>query len=263
MSSSTPAMSPQPQSATPSTPNSTPTTASAAGPVPTTREQLCAAQLWPRPVPDIVGMRFSPASKVGALQCWDNIRGVAPDGHDPVNNPAHYDTEAIYRIAAVSPPAGTPIGRHELVTVQLAEIDSTAPPVFRPCDWMTASEAASILGGPVTIEPGGDSAGSVDMWCSYRRSDGSRRVGLELLVPGAFPVDAASQFALATAENATAVDGLGVKAACRSYPTSGQPFTTLFVLLNTDRLFKATGSNGETCDTLKQFAQVAIGRIGA
>jgi hypothetical protein len=128
---------------------------------------------------------------------------------------------------------------------------------------MTASEAASILGGPVTIEPGGDSAGSVDMWCSYRRSDGSRRVGLELLVPGAFPVDAASPFALATAENATAVDGLGVKAACRSYPTSGQPFTTLFVLLNTDRLFKATGSNGETCDTLKQFAQVAIGRIGA
>jgi len=62
--------------------------------------------------------RFSVGTTSGAL---------ASDGHDPVNNPAHYDTEAIYRIAAVSPPPGTPIGRHELVTVQLAEVDSTAP----------------------------------------------------------------------------------------------------------------------------------------
>jgi hypothetical protein len=60
------------------------------------------------------------------------------------------------------------------------------------------------------------------MSCGY---DMSRHVGLEseLLVPGAFPVDAASQFALATAQNpsaTTTVDGLGVKAARVPQPQS-------------------------------------------
>jgi hypothetical protein len=40
------------------------------------------------------------------------------------------------------------------------------------------------------------------------------------------------------------------------------PSTTLLILLNADRLYRAVGGY-VYCDTLKQFAQVAIGRIGA
>jgi hypothetical protein len=133
-----------------------------------------------------------------------------------------------------------------------------------PCDWVTTNQAASFLGGPVSTRPHGDEAGSVDMSCDYNRSDDSGSgVQTDLRVPGAFPVDAASQFALSTAENATIVDGLGVKAACRYEPQTTPPSTTLLVLLNGDRLYRATGWYGVSCDTLKQFAQTAIGRIGA
>jgi hypothetical protein len=37
----------------------------------------------------------------------------------------------------------------------------------------------------------------------------------------------------------------------------------LYVLLSGERVYKVTGFNGESCDTLTQFAQVAIPRIGA
>ena len=243
-------------------------TAHAAGPVPTTVRQLCDAQTWPRPLPNIVGMLFNPTSKIiadagGALACWDNIRGVAPDRHDPVNNPAHYDVDATYRITAVSPPPGTPIGRHDVVTVQLADTDPTAPPAFRPCDWVSASEAASALGGPVTAEPSGDQAGSVDMFCDYSTSNHSRTVYSGLQVRGAFPVDAASEFELETEANGTTVSGLGVKAACTSFQGSKGPEFTLYVLLNGDRLYTALGPTGESCDTLAQFARTAIPRINA
>jgi hypothetical protein len=246
-----------------SPPAPTVTTASAPGPAPTTVAQLCDAQTWSRPVPDVEGQLLSQTTKVGALGCWDNVRGVAPDGHDPINNPAH-PGDVAYRITAVSPVAGTPIGRHDVVTVQLAVVDTKAPPAIRPCDWVTTDEAASILGWPVSAEPHGDEAGSVDMRCDYDKP-GEIGVGVEsaLRVPGAFPVDAASQYALATvANNATPVDGVGLKAVCVFEPQTTPPSTTVVVLLSGDRRYRATEGYA-SCDTLKQFAQAAIGRVGA
>jgi hypothetical protein len=202
------------------------------------------------PVPNIEGQLLKPGTKVRALECWDNVRGVAPDGHDPVNNPAK-PVEATYRITAASPPPGTSIGRRDVVTIQLAAVDPKAAPASRPCDWVTTSEAAGFLGGPVTARPSGDEAGSVDMSCDYDRSgEIGKGIQSDLLVAGAFPVDAASEFALWATENVTTVGGLGVKAAC------------VPVLLNGDRLYRAIGGY-VFCDTLRQFAQAAIGRIGA
>jgi hypothetical protein len=246
-------------SATPSNP----ATPNAAAAPPTTMEQLCDTQTWPRPLPDVVGRVLYQVTREGALGCWDNLRGVAPDGHDPIKNP-NYPGEKTYRITALTPPPGTLVGRYDLVTVQLAEVDSTAPPASRPCDWVTSSEAAAILGWPVSTKPYGDESGSVDMGCFYDQpSDMGVGVQSDLRVPGAFPVDAASQFAIATtSNNTTNIDGLGVKAVCVVEPRTTPPSTTLLVLLNGDRLFRVTEGYA-SCDTLKQFAQTAIGRIGA
>jgi hypothetical protein len=114
------ATSTQSASATPSTPKGTSTTAPAAGAAPTTVQEPCDAQTWPRPVPDVIGDRLDRAQH-GALACWDNIRAVAPDGHDPINNP-NGPADVAYRITAVSPRVDTPIGRHDVVTVQLAAV---------------------------------------------------------------------------------------------------------------------------------------------
>lgn len=192
---SAPAMSSHSAGPTLSAPNSTPPTASAAGPMPTAVQQLCDPQPWPR---------------LGTRRC------------------------------------------------------RTAPPAFRPCDWVTTTEAARILGAPVTAEPREEEAGSVDMSCDYSEGIGFGFVESDLRVPGAFPVDAASQFAFATAEEGTTtpVDGLGVKAKCVIEQRTTPPSTTLLILLNGDRLYRAVGGY-VYCDTLKQFAQVAIGRIGA
>jgi hypothetical protein len=233
----------------------------AAIPVPTTVEQLCAAEQWPRPMPDVVGKNLEQVTRQGALACWDNVRGVAPDGHDPVDNATD---AAGYLITAVSPPPGTPIGRHDAVTVQLTGIDRQAPPASRPCDWVTTDEAAGILGGPATAEPLVDEPGSVEFSCAYQRSPDSG-VESELLMPGAFPVDAASALALATAtaNNPTTVEGLGVKAACVFNAGTTPPSTALLVVLGGDRLYRAVGKYYMSCDSLKLFAQTAIGRIGA
>lgn len=231
-------------------------------PGPTTVQQLCDAQSWPRALPKVVG-RLLYQAKDGSLECWDNVRAVAPDGHDPLHSPAR-PAEKMYRIVAVSPASGTPTGRHDVVTVELAEIDATEPPAFRPCDWVTATEAEGIMGGAVSAEPLGDGTGSVDMACIYDKPvDVGEGVEVDLQVAGAFAVDAASEFALATIPtHGTAVDGIGVKAACVHEATTTPPSTTLVVLLSGDRLLRVT-QGFASCATLKRFAQLAIGRIGA
>lgn len=222
-------------------------------------QQLCDAQAWPRPLPNVVG-RLLYQAKDGALGCWDNVRGVAPDGHDPLHNPAQ-PAEKTYRIVGVSPGAGTPTGRHDAVTVELADLDPTEPAAFRPCDWVTGAEAGRLLGGPVTPEPYGDQTGSVDVACIYNKpADMGDGVEVDLQSPGAFLVDGPSQFALES-RHGTVVDGVGVMAACVDDPTTSPPSTTLLVLLSGDRLLRVIQGNG-SCDTLKHFAQLAIGRIG-
>jgi hypothetical protein len=239
-------------------------TVAVASPDPVTVEQLCAAQQWPRPVPDVVGTNLDDVTGQGALSCWDHVRAVAPDGHDPINNPASAVDAAGYRITALSPPPGTPVGRHDVVTVQVAGVDRQAPPAFQPCAWVTTDEASGILGGPATAEPIIDSPGSVELACAYTRSQDSG-VESELLLPGAFPVDAPSMFALATttAKNPTTIDGLGIQAACLFNPGTTPPSTALLVVLSGDRLYRAVGKYYMPCDSLKEFAQIAIGRTGA
>jgi hypothetical protein len=241
---------------------STPSPAVPTATGPTTVQQLCDAQPWPRAIPNVIG-RLLYQAKDGALGCYDNINAVAPDGHDPLNRPAK-PAEKTYRITAVSPAAGTPIGRHDTVMVELAEVDATQSPVFRPCAWVTAAEATDILGGPVTAEPIGDQPGSVDVACLYDKPvDVGEGVQIDLQMPGAFAVDAGSEFALASsAPRTTVVDGVGVKAACVNEPTTTPPSTTLVVLLNGDRLLRVTQGYA-SCNTLKRFAELAIGRIGA
>ncbi len=65
----------------------------------------------------------------------------------------------------------------------------------------------------------------------------------------------------AGASHATAVDGVGIKAACVQEPTTTPPSTTLVVLLSGERLLRVT-QGFAACETLKRFAQLAIGRIG-
>lgn len=231
-------------------------------PGPTTVQQLCDAQAWPRPLPDVIG-RLLYQAKDGALGCWDGVRAVAPDGHDPLHSPAQ-PAEKTYRIVAISPAVGTPTGRHDTVTVDVAELDPSKPAAFRPCEWVSETEARGMLGGQVSLEPYGDQAGSVDMACIYNKpGDMGGGVEVDLQVPGAFLVDAASQFAL-DSRRGTVVEGVGVRAACLDDLTTSPPSTTLVVLLGGDRLLRVIRviqGNG-SCDTLKRFAQLAIGRIG-
>src|SRR5262245_64115272 len=85
--------------------------------------QLCNAQTWPRPVPDVVGMMFEPSGKQipagmggGALACWDDIR-VTQDGQDASKEIGGWAT-----ITAVSPPPGTLVERDDPITVHLARM---------------------------------------------------------------------------------------------------------------------------------------------
>ncbi len=245
----------------------TPAAIGAADPGPTTQQQLCDAQAWPRPVPDVVGLLFDPGIKQivtggegGALACWDNVRSITPDGQDTSRKPL-----GPQKITSISPAPGTPVGRHDPVTVQVGRIDYSAPAAFRPCDWVTTSEATTFLGmpEPAITEPSGDGAGSVDISCGYRNPHYLHNVTSELMLPGAFPVDAASTFAVNADENDRAVSGLGLAARCYTNPHGSQdrPYTVLNVLLDGNRMYTATGWGNEPCDTLKQFAQTAIGRL--
>lgn len=233
------------------------------GPAPafTTVQQLCDTQSWPRALPDVVDQLLYQA-KDGALACFDNITTYAPDGHDPLKNPAK-PAEKTYRIIAVSPAVGTPIGRHDQVTLDLVEVDSRESSAFRPCDWVTTKEAAGIMGGSVTAEPYGGQPGSVDIACIYDKpGDVGDAVEVDLQLPGAFAIDAASEYVLATSvSHPIAVEGVGVKAACVDELTTTPPSMTLVVLLDGGRVLRVTQGYGQ-CGTLKRFAQLAIGRIG-
>jgi hypothetical protein len=164
----------------------------------------------------------------------------------------------------MSPSPGMTTGRADTVTLRLAPVDSAGPVGFQPCDWVSADEAGALLGAPVQTRALGDQVGSVDISCSY--TSGTSDTGMEsgLRLPQSFPVSAAAQFELATREKSGApVDGLGVAAQCVYEPTTTPPSTTLVVLLSGNRLYRATSWYGTSCDQLKQFAQTAIGRIGA
>jgi hypothetical protein len=194
----------------------------------------------------------------GSLLCFTVAKATAPDGHDVLHDV--FSRAPNYRIASVSPSAGTSLARADPVTVQVVPVGQAEPPAFRPCDWVTTDEAAKFLGAqPVTTMPVGDQAGSVDQMCDYSVAD--QMVISELQLPGSLPVDATTAFAMTAAGGGSDVGGLPGRAHCNP-SASGNPDSPamLVVLLSHDRLYRATNDN---CDVLKQFAQAAIPRIGA
>ena len=112
--------------------------------------------------------------------------------------------------------------------------------------------------------PAGTAGGALACWDNIRGltqdgQDASKSVGgwdritavtTALYVTGAFPVDAAAEYARsADDENATAVGDLGLAAHCLTNLHDG------------NRLFEAKGLGAEPCEQLKQFAQTAIDRL--
>jgi hypothetical protein len=207
----------------------------------------------------------------GALACWDNLKAIAPDGHDVETSTADVTEGKTYRIVDVSPAPGTLIGRNDPVTVHVVPFSLfDAPKTQHPCNWVTNDEAAVLLGGSsVTADPTGDETGSVGPFCMY--SSGPSSVTSQLYLPGSFPADAASEFLFRSAvvqssdgsgvTRSTDVDGLPGPARCTTAQREKGPLHTLLVLLGDDRLYVADALTVD-CDALKQFAQTAIARIG-
>lgn len=234
---------------------------------PKTLDELCAAQSWPRPVPDVVGMTFEPYTQRiaaswsgGALGCWDDLRGVTPDGQDARKAAtAGWDT-----ITSVSPAPGTLVDRDQPITVHLTPRHDDASQTVAPCDWVSTAEVADIFGftGPVVTD-GYVPTGSVEPSCSYR--DPGRTVVLSrLYVPGAFAVDAAAEYSLYTDENTTAIAGLGVAATCITDLQGSQNsrYNELVALLDDNRLLITQGLGAQPCDQLTTFAKAALKGIG-
>jgi hypothetical protein len=263
--------------------SSPPAPATSAKPTPqrATKRGLCEGLTWPRPMPAVVGSIVNNASGLGVepLQCLHGVRWVGPDGsivpaYDADN--AHLKDGWLFRIGSVSPPPGAPVGPNDPVTVNLSRVDHNESPAFHPCDWLSTTEAAGLLGGtPVEIRDPpagwpspntGNFTGSTDMACEYKSPDGSHDVQSELRLTGTRVVDAATEFAAWTTEEFPAdasrtVGGMGIKAACTPVPRNWDKHE-LWVLLPGERIYIATGFGGESCDTLTEFAQAAISGIG-
>ncbi|WP_067100008.1 hypothetical protein [Mycobacterium sp. 852002-40037_SCH5390672] len=199
-----------------------------------------------------------------SLICWDDVRAIAPDGHDPLNHPNDGDKGVVYPITDISPVPGTMVGRKDVITAHVVpEPLPAAQPAFFPCGWVTNDEAAGLLGGlPTTALPTGDEPGSATPFCSYHND--SHLVTSELQLPPDFPVDARTEQDMdAASGHMSELSGLPGRATCsESENEQHKKSTRLLVLLSGNRLYQAMGIEGASCDTLKQFAQAAIPRIG-
>jgi hypothetical protein len=108
-----------------------------------------------------------------------------------------------------------------------------------PAEAGTFLEAASIAASPT-----GDEQGSTDIECDYSfndtpdRSPDRHSVSSQLRLSAHHVLDAASEYAVSTANDSTTVDGVGVKAACTqvSKSTADKPVHRLYVLLPAERL---------------------------
>jgi len=139
-------------------------------------------QSWPRPVPQVKGAIFDRAA-TGALACWDNLKAIAPDGHDVANGPAGDGT---YRITSVSPAPGTPVGHSDVVTLHVVPVDVTGSPALHPCDWITPAEAEKSLGdSSASTVPADDQSGATSPFCTY--NTGSHFFTSQLYLPGRRP----------------------------------------------------------------------------
>jgi hypothetical protein len=252
-----------PPQATTMTANPSPDTASGF-------EKLCSTLSWPRPMPPVVGWLFTDYTDFGAgvapLTCLNGVSAIGPDGRIVYEHnrfkPNGLDD---YRIAAVSPPPGTPVGPNDPVTVNLVGVDDKGKPAYHPCDWVTDDEAAGFLGAAGVghgIEGSMENLqGVTNVECPYYVG-GRPQVYSVLHLTAAHVVDAESEFAFQTAQDSTSITGIGIKAACTTPRSRGRFMTRdVYVLLPGERIYVVTGRH--SCDTLTQFARVAVPRIGA
>jgi hypothetical protein len=233
-------------------------------------EDMCDGLTWPRPVPAVTGLIFDGKYEFGQLACLLGARVIDADGNVVYENGRSTGLIGPHRIVEVSPPPGTPIGRHDAVTVKVVH-ENVGPSGPGPCDWVTTPEASTLLDGlPVAASAFNDHEGSTDFACGYRSDDGSRGVTAWLSLAGAYIVDAATAFDFQTSHgnaDVTSIGDLGIAAACvlRNHP-SGQR-NHLWIVLPGERLLIVSDAGdpgvgpGEACDTLTEFARIAIPRL--
>jgi hypothetical protein len=127
---------------------------------------------------------------------------------------------------------------------------------------VTTAEASDILGKPVTPAPSNDAAGSNDPRCFYAASGDGIGVGIssELFLPAASAVADRMVADAATQPGAAVIGGLGVNAVCVFEPNVTPPSTTVVVLVDGGRIYRATAAY-EYCDTVERFARTAMDRI--
>ena len=151
------------------------------------------------------------------------------------------------------------VPRSQLASV--LALPAAAQVAHTPCDWVTSDEAAGILGLAVTETPYDN---PTDPGC-YWGTAGQPGIGvhIDVRLPDATPEAATAVYQqAATAPTATAVHGLGAEAVCVVEPQTTPPSATVLAQLSGDRLLRVTQGYA-SCDTLQQFAKLAIGRLEA
>ncbi|MEU9149192.1 hypothetical protein AB0D59_01230 [Streptomyces sp. NPDC048417] len=79
----------------------------------------CRAEHWPQPMPDVRGKHFDPLDK--DLQCFDNVKAIAPDGHDVMNDSA--DQTQSWTVTASKPATGVKVTTATPITLVLRAAD--------------------------------------------------------------------------------------------------------------------------------------------
>lgn len=90
----------------------------------TTVDELCNAMHWPMPLPATVGYSLWHLSNDSILQCFDDIKAVAPDGHDAMNDSA--SDANTWKITSMTPPPGTMVPRNQQINLTVVR-DDNAP----------------------------------------------------------------------------------------------------------------------------------------
>ena len=226
---------------------------------------LCDSQPWPLPVPALAGLVLEQVES-GSLFCFDNVRAQTATGDDPLNsnNQADINGDNAYRITSTSPPAGTRIGRNDLLTVAVTKFDAiTQQPAFHPCAWIAPEEVAAVLATrvPSTLTAG-DEAGSTDRSCFY--NTGESLITSELKVDGALLIDADTEYHWRIAKDrGTAITSLPVPATCATTEGGDKGSNrSLYAKLGDNRIYQILGGPDSSCDQLTQLAAIAIPRFG-
>lgn len=189
----------------------------------------------------------------GALNCWNDVKGIAADGHDVGEDKGSNWRE--WRITGVNPPTGTPLGRDATISLTVVPLDVTVA-ATQPCAMVTAQEAAAIMGvSGVETVPLGDYEGSVTQSCTYTAVT-DEQVVTKFMLPGSFPIDPQTELeAVKTFGPGRPINDLGSGGVCTRSPSASY----LMIILSGGRAFQAF-SDSASCDQLEKFARTALSR---